>query len=148
MASSANAAVFIPQWDTTTHTHKPSRGGKLGLQCPAVKAGEPCTDAECDHEVTCSSPACQRYFVDDWRRAFPQNALTAAAYKVKPNMSEYYLPVASPVKAQRPITTTEYEARAAQTAEQIASVGQAAAVGKAIADALQPHLYEAGPRKQ
>lgn len=28
------SAVFIPQWDTTTHAYKPSRGGKLGLQCP------------------------------------------------------------------------------------------------------------------
>jgi len=130
-------SVVIEQWDGTSHEHTLGRGGKLGLPCPA-KAGELC-DETCDHSITCNSPACQQFFSDDWRRAHP---VVNVSSPYKPAPRSEYVPIASPVKAQRPLTVTEHEAKIAHAAEECTSLANSAAVGKAIADALQPHLYQ------
>jgi hypothetical protein len=112
--------LLIPQWDGTTHTHRP--------------LGE-------DHEVTCNSPACQQFFADDWRRAHPIARLggaplpRAAISNVGPE--EYYLPIAAPVKEQRPKNAIEWEAEVRQTADTRAAKVQGEAMGRAFAETLQ-----------
>jgi hypothetical protein len=130
-----------PEYEIHEHHHKPMRRtGMLALECD----GTQCDDEHCEHVISCSNPPCQAFFWDEWRRAYPPVRPTdigSAASRVA-HKQPVVLPIAAPNKAQRPMNTDAFEEAVNRSAEEAAGLQSAAAVGRAIADALQPHLYQ------